>query len=97
MNFQFYSYDTKWTSVDQFIDYFDIQSTLYKGGKILASLISDDSGGLTSDNGFFAACNTLRSSRKSFAGIFVWSADISKPKGFGYENQSQAFLATPQY
>ena len=97
VNFQFYEYDKKWMGVDQFIDYFDIQSTLYKGGNILAGLISDDSGGLTSDNGFFAACNKLRSSRKNFMGIFVWNADLSKTKGFLYENQSQALLATPQY
>ncbi|KAM7496613.1 hypothetical protein LguiA_021027 [Lonicera macranthoides] len=97
VNFQFYAYDTKWMSVDQFIDYFDAQTILYKGGNILASITSDDSGGLTAENGFFEACNTLRSSRENFMGIFVWSADISKPKGFIYENQSQALLATPQY
>ncbi|KAM7501970.1 hypothetical protein LguiB_000874 [Lonicera macranthoides] len=97
VNFQFYKYDTKSTTVDQFIDYFDLQTILYNGGYILVSLISNDEGGLSVKNGFFAACNKLRSSRKNFMGIFIWCADLSKPKGFLYENQSQALLATPQY
>ncbi|KAM7496612.1 hypothetical protein LguiA_021026 [Lonicera macranthoides] len=97
VNFQFYKYDTKSTTVDQFIDYFDLQTILYNGGYILVSLKSNDEGGLSVKNGFFAACNKLRSSRKNFMGIFIWCADLSKPKGFLYENQSQALLATPQY
>ncbi|KAL0363983.1 UNVERIFIED_CONTAM: hypothetical protein Sangu_0495900 [Sesamum angustifolium] len=53
--FQFYAYD-KGTSVSEFLDYFGKQSSNYNGGKGLASFISDGSGGLAPDNGFFTAC-----------------------------------------
>ena len=59
---------------------------------MLASFISDGSGGLSPENGFFTACNRLKSEGK-LGGIFVWSADDSKVLGFRYEKQSQALLA----
>ncbi|KAF5470614.1 hypothetical protein F2P56_011118 [Juglans regia] len=94
VNFQFYAYD-KGTTVSQFMDYFHTQSSNYKGGKVLASFISDGSGGLSPQNGFFTACNRLRS-QQQLHGIFIWSADDSKANGFRFEKQSQALLASPQ-
>ncbi|XP_054797666.1 chitinase 2-like [Prosopis cineraria] len=91
VNFQFYAYD-KGTSVSQFIDYFNTQSNNYEGGKVLVSFISDGSGGLSPDGGFFTACHRLKSENK-LHGIFVWSADDSMANGFRYEKQSQALLA----
>ncbi|XP_062172285.1 chitinase 2-like [Alnus glutinosa] len=93
VNFQFYAYD-KGTSVSQFINFFNTQSSNYNGGKVLASFISDGSGGLSPENGFFTACNSLKNQQK-LNGIFVWSADDSKANGFRYEKQSQALLAAP--
>ncbi|KAG9453752.1 hypothetical protein H6P81_006656 [Aristolochia fimbriata] len=92
VNFQFYAYD-KGTTVSQFLSYFDAQSSNYEGGKVLASFISDGSGGLSPDNGFFTACGRLKSQGK-LHGIFVWSADDSKGNGFRYERRSQALLAS---
>lgn len=93
VNFQFYAYD-QGTTVSQFMKYFEKQSSNYEGGKVLVSFISDGSGGLSPDNGFFTACNQLKS-QKQLQGIFVWSADDSKAEGFRYEKQSQALLAIP--
>ncbi|KAK6144524.1 hypothetical protein DH2020_021344 [Rehmannia glutinosa] len=91
VNFQFYAYD-KGTSVSQFMDYFAKQSSNYNGGKVLPSFISDGSGGLGPDNGFFTACSKLKS-EGNLHGIFVWCADDSKGLGFKYEKQSQSLLA----
>ncbi|XP_071714143.1 chitinase 2-like [Rutidosis leptorrhynchoides] len=91
VNFQFYAYD-KSTSVTQFLSYFDTQVANYKGGKVLVSFSTDNSGGLKPENGFFTACEKLKSERK-LNGIFVWSADNSKAGGFRYERQAQALLA----
>ncbi|KAK7262396.1 hypothetical protein RJT34_29968 [Clitoria ternatea] len=91
VNFQFYAYD-KGTSVSEFVDYFNTQSKNYNGGKVLVSFISDGSGGLSPDDGFFTACHTLKSQQK-LHGIFVWSADDSMANGFLYEKKSQALLA----
>ncbi|MED6180057.1 hypothetical protein PIB30_006873 [Stylosanthes scabra] len=93
VNFQFYAYD-KGTTVNEFIEYFNTQSSNYNGGKVLVSFISDGSGGLSPDSGFFTACATLKSQQK-LHGIFIWSADDSKANGFKYEKQSQALLAIP--
>ncbi|KAL6203150.1 hypothetical protein ACLB2K_026853 [Fragaria x ananassa] len=93
VNFQFYAYDQS-TTVSQFIDYFKTQSSNYIGGKVLASFSTDGSGGLSPENGFFTACNRLKS-EQNLNGIFVWSADDSKKNGFRYEKQSQALLAIP--
>ncbi|KAK7312521.1 hypothetical protein VNO77_36431 [Canavalia gladiata] len=93
VNFQFYAYD-KGTSVSQFIDYFNTQSSNYNDGKVLVSFISDGSGGLAPNDGFFTACHTLKSQQK-LHGIFVWSADDSMGNDFRYEKQSQALLAIP--
>ncbi|XP_027118123.1 chitinase 2-like [Coffea arabica] len=93
VNFQFYAYD-QGTTVDQFMDYFSQQISNYDGGKILASFISDGSGGLSPQDGFFTACTRLKS-QGQLGGIFVWSADDSKAEGFRYEKQSQALLAIP--
>ncbi|PWA34187.1 2S globulin, Glycoside hydrolase, chitinase active site protein [Artemisia annua] len=90
VNFQFYAYD-KGTTIAQFLRYFDTQVANYNGGKVLVSFSTDSSGGLKPDNGFFTACEKLRSQRK-LNGIFVWSADNSKASGFSYERQSQALL-----
>ncbi|PWA83441.1 2S globulin, Glycoside hydrolase, catalytic domain-containing protein [Artemisia annua] len=90
---KFYAYD-KETTVSQFMTYFETQRSNYGGGSILASFISDGSGGLLPQNGFFTACSRLKSQGK-LGGIFVWSADDSKALGFKYEKQSQALLAVP--
>uniref|UniRef100_A0A2P2PJV4 Chitinase 1 n=1 Tax=Rhizophora mucronata TaxID=61149 RepID=A0A2P2PJV4_RHIMU len=92
VNFQFYGYG-RGTTVSQFIEYFNTQSSKYNGGKLLASFASDGKSGLSPDNGFFIACNRLKSQQK-LQGIFVWSADNSKAKGFRDEKQSQAILAS---
>ncbi|KAK3012634.1 hypothetical protein RJ639_008590 [Escallonia herrerae] len=93
VNFQFYAYD-QGTTVSQFMNYFETQRSNYNGGKILASIATDGSGGLSPDGGFFNACNRLKS-RQELSGIFIWSADDSMSRGFRYEKQSQALLATP--
>ncbi|CAA3027187.1 chitinase 2-like [Olea europaea subsp. europaea] len=91
VNFQFYAYD-EGTTVSQFLNYFETQRSNYKGGKILPSFISDGSGGLSPENGFFTACSKLKS-EGNLHGIFVWCADDSKALGFKYEKQSQSLLA----
>ncbi|XP_044469576.1 chitinase 2-like [Mangifera indica] len=93
VNFQFYAYDAG-TTVSQFMNYFKTQTSNYDGGKVLVSFISDGSGGLSPNDGFFTACSKLRS-QNELHGIFVWSADDSKANGFPYEKQSQALLAIP--
>ncbi|GLT33852.1 hypothetical protein SLA2020_084090 [Shorea laevis] len=90
VNFQFYAYDNR-TTISQFMEYFKNQSSNYEGGKVLASLASDGSGGLSPGNGFFVACNWLKS-QQQLNGIFIWYAGDSKSRGFCYENQSQALL-----
>ncbi|KAL0460642.1 UNVERIFIED_CONTAM: Chitinase 2 [Sesamum latifolium] len=91
VNFLFYGYP-KGTNVSEFLDYFGKQSSNYNGGKVLASFVSDGSGGLAPDNGFFTACSRLKS-EGNLHGIFVWCADDSKRLGFKYEKQSQSLLA----
>lgn len=93
VNFQFYAYD-KQTDVSQFLRYYQTQMSNYQGGKILVSFTSAGGGGLLPENGFFTACKMLKR-RKQLHGIFVWSADDSVSKGFKYEEQSQALLASP--
>ncbi|MFS8025788.1 putative chitinase [Helianthus anomalus] len=78
VNFQFYAYD-KGTTVSQFMNYFQTQSSNYKGGKILVSPLKE----------------VVDCLRKTLHGIFIWSADDSKASGFRYERQSQALLAVP--
>lgn len=92
VNFQFYAYD-KGTTISQFLDHFETQSSNYRGGKVLVSFGTDGSGGLSPENGFFEACSKLRHAKK-LHGIFIWSADDSKKAGFPYEKQSQTFLAS---
>ncbi|CAK7328168.1 unnamed protein product [Dovyalis caffra] len=91
VNFQFYAYD-KGTTISQFLDHFDTQSSNYREGKVLVSFGTDGSGGLSPENGFFVACSRLRLNNK-LHGIFIWSADDSKKTGFPYEKQAQTFLA----
>ncbi|KAJ6748368.1 2 putative EXPRESSED-RELATED [Salix purpurea] len=93
VNFQFYAYD-QGTTVPQFLNYFNTQSSNYNGGKVLVSFISGGSGGLSPADGFFTACSKLKS-QNQLHGIFVWSADDSKADGFRYEKQSQDLLAIP--
>ncbi|GJU57000.1 chitinase 2-like protein [Tanacetum coccineum] len=93
VNFQFYAYG-QGTTVSQFINYFQTQSSNYEGGNILAIFSTEGSGGLSPKDGFFKACNRLKSEGK-LDGIFVWSADSSKNLGFRYEKESQALLAVP--
>ncbi|KAI4368801.1 hypothetical protein MLD38_017315 [Melastoma candidum] len=92
VNFQFYAYDSG-TTVPQFLRFFDEQSSNYQGGKILVSMGTDGSGGLSPQNGFFKACNQLKRSGK-LNGIFIWSADNSKEAGFPFEKQAQTLLAS---
>ncbi|KAF7153697.1 hypothetical protein RHSIM_Rhsim01G0223500 [Rhododendron simsii] len=92
VNFQFYAYE-KGITVPQFLDYYTNQSANYDGGKVLVSLSTEkDPGGLTPENGFFAACRMLKR-RQKLNGIFVWSADDSKARGFPYEGKLQSLLA----
>ncbi|KAM5583880.1 chitinase 2 [Rosa sericea] len=92
VNFQFYAYD-KGTSITQFMKYFGTQSSNYKGGKVLVSFGTDNSGGLSPENGFFEACARLKNQGK-LHGIFIWSADDSKKAHFRYEKRSQSLLAS---
>ncbi|PQM33733.1 chitinase 2-like [Prunus yedoensis var. nudiflora] len=81
VNFQFYAYD-QGTTVAQFIDYFKTQSSnQLQWWKVLASFISDGSGGLSPENGFFTACHRLKSEQK-LHGISVCSADDSQENQF---------------
>lgn len=91
VNFQFYAYG-KGTTVSQFLNHFETQSSNYQGGKVLASFATDGSGGLTPEKGFFKACSTLQS-RGKLHGIFVWSADDSKRNNFHDEILAQSLLA----
>ncbi|KAG1358632.1 Chitinase 2 [Cocos nucifera] len=91
VNFQFYGYPNS-TTVSQFLGYYDTASSDYEGGKVLTSLMSDGTSGLTAENGFFDACKTLQDQGRLF-GIFIWSADSSKAEGFPYEEEAQALLA----
>ncbi|KAE9463489.1 hypothetical protein C3L33_04594, partial [Rhododendron williamsianum] len=91
VNFQFYAYE-KGITVPQFVDYYMNQSANYDGGKVLVSLsTARNPGGLTPENGFFAACRMLKR-RQKLNGIFVWSADDSKARGFPYEAKLQSFI-----
>ncbi|XP_057821509.1 chitinase 2-like, partial [Cryptomeria japonica] len=90
VNFQFYAYDSS-TTVSQFIKHFNEQESRYSGGKVLASFMTEDSGGLSPAEGFFTACRMLRNSGK-LNGIFVWSADSSQSNNFQFEKLSQAVL-----
>nr|XP_010923493.1 chitinase 2 [Elaeis guineensis] len=92
VNFQFYAYDAS-TTVSQFLSHFAQQSSNYNGGKILVSFTTGAGGGLSPQNGFFRACNTLKKQGK-LHGIFIWSADDSKKNGFRYEKEAQTLLAT---
>lgn len=93
VNFQFYAYG-KGTTVAQFLDYCSKQRGKYNGGKVLVSLsTARNPGGLTPENGFFRACGVLKS-RQELDGIFVWSADDSKVRGFPYEGKLQSLLAS---
>ncbi|KAF5744666.1 putative Chitinase 1 precursor [Tripterygium wilfordii] len=90
VNFQFYAEDI--SRVTQFVHRFEEQTRNFRGGKVLASFITDGTrGGLSPADGFFMACERLKR-RKLFSGIFVWSADDSKAKRFKYENFAQKFL-----
>lgn len=91
VNFQFYAYE-KSTTIPQFLEYFETQSSNYKNGKIMVSFGTDGSGGLSPKNGFFKACDILKSQGK-LQGIFIWSADDSKKANYHYEKKSQNFLA----
>ncbi|KAM0951814.1 putative chitinase [Dioscorea sansibarensis] len=93
VNFQFYAYDAS-TNVPQFLSYYDKQSCMYNGGKILASISTGaDASGLSPANGFFEACIILKKEGK-LPGIFIWSADGSKADGFPYEQEAQTLLAS---
>eukprot|EP00253_Pinus_taeda_P012143 PITA_12143 len=92
VNFQFYAYDAS-TTVSQFIQHYNTQASLYKGGRILVSFSTEKgAGGLLPDHGFFRACKMLKQ-KGELEGIFVWSADNSKSNGFKYEKQAEALLA----
>lgn len=82
INFQFYAYE-KGTTIPQFISYFETQITNYKRCKVLVSFGTDESGGLSPENGFFEACSRLQRQGK-LHGIFIWSADDSKKTNFRY-------------
>ncbi|KAJ8551810.1 hypothetical protein K7X08_028253 [Anisodus acutangulus] len=92
VNFQFYAYENGIT-IPQFLQYFETQMYNYKGGKILVSFGSDNSGGLSPKHGFFYACTILRS-QGNLHGIFIWSADDSTKDRFVYEELSQDLLAS---
>ncbi|KAK3024477.1 hypothetical protein RJ639_043198 [Escallonia herrerae] len=77
--------DDQGTTVSQFMKYFETQRSNYNGGMILASFATDGSVGLSPDNGFFNACNRLKS-RQELSGIFIWSTDDSMSRGFDMRN-----------
>ncbi|CAI0545277.1 unnamed protein product [Linum tenue] len=88
-------YIALWRKYGHLIDYFfDEQSRNYRGGKVLASFGTDNSGGLKLAGGFLEACDQLRREKK-LHGIFIWSADDSKKAKFRAEIESQTFLAAP--
>lgn len=92
VNFQFYAYDAS-TTVSQFIQHYNTQASLYKGGRVLVSFNTESgAGGLLPTHGFFQACKMLKQ-KGELQGIFVWSADSSKSNGFKYEKQAEALLA----
>ncbi|CAN1141179.1 Chitinase 1 [Linum perenne] len=89
-------YKALWNKYGHLIDYFyDEQSSNYRGGKVLVSFATDNSGGLKPDGGFFKACSELKRKNK-LQGIFIWSADDSKKLKFRPEIQSQSFLLAPK-
>lgn len=92
VNFQFYAYE-KGTTIPQFLSHFETQRSNYKGGVVLVSFGTDQSGGLKPENGFFEACGTLKRQGK-LNGIFIWSADDSKKDNFRFEKQSQSLLVS---
>ncbi|KAL0906952.1 hypothetical protein M5K25_025487 [Dendrobium thyrsiflorum] len=92
VNFQFYAYSSG-TTVSQFLNCYEAQTSNYAGRQVLASFTTDGSGGLSPANGFFDACQTLKGEGK-LAGIFTWTADSSKSNGFQYETQAQNLLAS---
>ncbi|KAK4255010.1 hypothetical protein QN277_008073 [Acacia crassicarpa] len=92
VNFQFYAYSSR-TTTPEFMGHFERQVKNYRGGKMLASFGTDDSGGLKPEHGFFEACTEI-SRHRELHGIFIWSADDSNKFNFSYEIQSQTFLAT---
>ncbi|CAN1165901.1 Chitinase 2 [Linum perenne] len=94
VNFQFYSFD-QGTNIGKFLEFYDEQSSNYRGGKVLVSFATDNSGGLKPDGGFFKACSELKRKNK-LQGIFIWSADDSKKLKFRPEIQSQSFLLAPK-
>lgn len=89
VNFQFYAYND--ISVSQFHSYYIQQASNFEGGQVLASFMSKGGGGLHPDEGFFQACNELKSQGK-LGGIFIWSADDSIGNHFKFEKQSQQLL-----
>lgn len=92
VNFQFYAYDAG-TTVSQFIQHYNTQASLYKGGRVLVSFNTESGAtGLLPEHGFFQACKMLKQ-KGELEGIFVWSADSSKSNGFIYEKQAEALLA----
>ncbi|KAI9081785.1 hypothetical protein K1719_036047 [Acacia pycnantha] len=92
VNFQFYAYSNR-TTIPEFLGHFERQVKNYRGGKVLVSFGTDDSGGLKPEHGFFEACTEI-SRHRELHGIFIWSADDSKKFNFSYEIQSQTFLTT---
>ncbi|XP_073013022.1 chitinase 2-like [Typha latifolia] len=91
VNFQFYAYDSS-TTVSQYVNYYNTQSSNYNGGNILASFTTGNSSNVVSPDTAISACKSLKMDGKLF-GIFIWSADDSKSQGFKYETQSQDLLA----
>ncbi|XP_028775850.1 chitinase 2-like [Neltuma alba] len=92
VNFQFYAYP-KGTTVGEFMGHLERQVRNYRGGKVLVSFGTDESGGLKPEHGFFEACSRLSRLGK-LHGIFIWSADDSQKFNFRYEIQSQTLLTT---
>ncbi|GAB2263366.1 hypothetical protein Droror1_Dr00004363 [Drosera rotundifolia] len=81
-------YQALWKKYKHVINYNN-----YNGGKILTSFLTQGSGGLAPNNGFFTACQKLKDQQKLY-GIFIRCADSSMGSGFKYKKQSQKLLAS---
>ncbi|CAO2148292.1 unnamed protein product [Urochloa humidicola] len=93
VNFQFYGYDNN-TNVDMYVQFYDQQSTIYPGGKVLASFMTGNTTGRVSPDVGISAAQELQRQNK-LPGLFIWSADGSKKSsyGFKYEIQGQQIIA----
>ncbi|KAK3120020.1 hypothetical protein QOZ80_9AG0679600 [Eleusine coracana subsp. coracana] len=93
VNFQFYGYGDN-TDVTTYVTFYDNQTANYPGGKVLASLMTNQTTGLlTPDQGVSAAKELQRQNK--LPGFFIWCADNSEKSSyrFKYETLAQEIVA----